>query len=149
MLNLTRRYANALLEYAEDNGLELVYRQALAVVLGGKEAPEELAKFLSQVPASESIPDIIYTFLDLARDRMDLLECEIISAVPLRPKQLAALETKLIYMVKKQLDITQTVDPEVLGGVRVIVGNVILDDTIRRRLVNMKKRIYEGVYFKE
>jgi len=153
MLKLTSRYATALLEFAQERGLEDIYRQALLVVV--KKAPARsweatgaLAEFLQHVPPKEVEP-VLYRFLDLAREKMDLLEVEVISAVPLTGKQLATLEEKLIRIFRKQMEITTTVDPSILGGLRVIVGNTVLDDTIKRKLADMKNSVYKGVYFKQ
>ena len=76
----------------------------------------------------------------------DVLDVEVISAVPLTMEQLARLERKLILMFRKQLSITASVDPSILGGLKVIADNTVLDDSIRRKLIDMKARIYKGVY---
>lgn len=154
MLKLTSRYAKALLEYAEEHGLEDLYRQALVLVLSGNpdpsQTPESLREFLAAVPGGEDeISAVLYAFLDLARERMNLLPVEVISAVPLTGAQLANLEKKLILMFRKQLDMVNTVDPSLLGGLRVIAGDTVLDDSIKRKLMDMKNSVYEGVYFKQ
>lgn len=154
MIKLTARYANALLEYAEENGLEQIYRQALVLVLSGvmdiSQAPEPISGFLALVPGGkEEISAVLHAFLDHARERMNLLNVEVISAVPLTHEQLAKLERKLIMMFRKQLEITTAVDSSLLGGLRVIADNTVLDDTIKRKLMDMKKSVYEGVYFKQ
>lgn len=154
MLKLTHRYAKALLEYAEEHGLEALYRQALTYIVSGghdpAQMPEALRAFTELIPGGEEeISAVLYAFLDMARERMDLLECEIISAVPLSHEQLVKLEERLILMFRKQLDITTTVDASLLGGLRVIVGNTVLDDTIKRKLMDMKTGIYEGVYMSQ
>lgn len=149
MLKLTVRYTNALMEYAEEQGLENIYRQALALVVGGSphayRETDALGKFLAQLPKEELEP-VLYRFLDLARKRMDLLSVEVISAVPLTPLQLSDLEVKLIRMFRKQLDITTTIDPSLLGGLRVIVDNTVIDESIKRKLRDMKNSVYRGVY---
>lgn len=152
MLKLTHRYANALLEFAEEHGLEEIYRQALTMVLSGnlepEATPQAIGEFLTLVPGGrEERSNVLYAFLDMARERMNLLACEIISAVTLTSDQIARLEKKLILMFRKQLDITLTVDPSLLGGLRVIADNTVLDDSIRRKMRDMKNKIYEGVYF--
>lgn len=154
MLKLTARYTKALLDYAEEHGLEELYRQALTFVLSGNpdpsQAPEALGAFLVAVPGGrEEILAVLYAFLDLARERMNLLMVEVISAAPLTHKQLAELERKLILMFRKQLDITVTVDPSLLGGLRVIAGDTVLDDSIKRKMMDIKTSMYEGVYFKQ
>lgn len=154
MLNLTNRFANDLLSFAEEHGLEEIYMQALTLVLSGSMAPEKapdmLGKYLSLIPGGEDeISAVLYAFLDRARARMNVLEVEVISAVPLTAEQLANLEKKLIPMFNKQLNITTTVDPSLFGGLRVVADNTVLDDSIKRKMMDMKRNIYEGVYFKQ
>lgn len=154
MLKLTNRYAKALLNFAEEHGLEEIYRQALLLVLSGNsdpaQVPKEIGEFLALVSGGEGeVKAVLYAFLDLARERMNLLPVEVISAVPLTPEQLAALDEKLIRMFRKQLEITTTVDPSLLGGLRVIAGNTVLDDTIKRKMMDMKNSVYEGVYLNQ
>jgi len=152
MLKLTYRYANALFEYAQEKGLEVIYRQALVSAVNHQseleDFPQELREFLEGLP-HEEIEPVLYRFLDLARSEMNLLPVEIITAVELRPEQLEKLEHRLILMFRKQLDITLTVDPSILGGLRVIAGDTVLDDTIKRKLSDMKAGVYRGVYFKQ
>lgn len=150
-LKLARRYAFALLSFAQDRGLPLLYRQALLLVLDDtlsvEQAPMPLAEFLQAVPPEE-VEQVLALFLELARDEMDLVPVEIISAVPLTDQQLYEIEIRLIRMTRKQLDIRTTVDPSLLGGLRVIVGNKVLDQSIKRKLSDLKKAVYEGVYLR-
>jgi len=148
MLDLTRRFAAALMEYAEENGLRLIYQQALACFSEVDAVPPEpLGAFMKNVP-SEIALDVLGRFLDLAHGVLDILDARIISAVPLTPEQLEGLTQKLNSRFHKHLNITTTVDPSILGGVRVIVGNMVIDDSIKRKLQEMKKSVYKGVYLK-
>jgi len=70
---------------------------------------------------------------------------EAYSAVPLSGAQLRALERKLERMLGKQTDIVAEVDPSLLGGIRVVAGDAVYDDTIKRKLSDMKRSIYEGM----
>ena len=70
---------------------------------------------------------------------------EVYSAVPLSQEQLRALEIKLARMLGRRADIAAQVDPSLLGGVRVVAGDTVYDDTIKRKLSDMKRSIYEGM----
>ena len=151
MLNLTYRYVNALLDYVKDYDLDQVYRQAFRYVIlpPPREKPAApLGEFLELVPREEW-DSVVESFLDRVRDQLRFVTAEIISAVPLTQGQLNFLEVKLIRMFRKQLDIVTTVDPSLLGGLRIIVGDVVLDDSIKRKLSEMKSAIYKGVYYKQ
>jgi len=151
MIKLTRRWANALMEYAEEHGLDEIYREVLVLVSDSDFSldnvlSEPLCEFLKLMDVGEEeLKAVLYAFLDLARKRMNFLQAEIISAVPLTSPQLEALSEKLKNKFRKQLDITATVDPSLLGGLRVIVGDTVIDDSIKRKLADMKSTIYEGV----
>jgi len=151
MLKLIHRFAAALLLYAEENDLDTVYRQSLRYItqpVEKSEAPDPLGAFIVNVP-DEYVIDVVERFMDLARNKINLLETEIISAVPLTQQQLITLEIKLIRMFRRQLEITTKVDPSLLGGLQVIAGETVIDDTIKRKLSDMKNSIYKGVYFKQ
>jgi F-type H+-transporting ATPase subunit delta len=79
---------------------------------------------------------------------MHLVPVEVISAVPLTEQQLYDIEVRLIRMTRKQLDIRTTVDPSLLGGLRIIVDNTVIDQSIKRKLSDLKKAVYEGVYLR-
>ena len=150
MLKLTNRWANALLSYAQNNNMQKIYRQALMVVVDSnlkiEDAPKELGAFLTLIPGGEEEKiSVLHAFLDIAREKMGLLKTEVISAVPLTITQLEDLDKKLSRMFSKQLDITNSVDPSLLGGLRVIVGDTVIDDTIKRKIMDMKDSIYKKV----
>ena len=150
-LKLARRYSLALLDFAQDRGLPLIYRQALLLML--EDAPstaktaDPLAEFLQAVPPQE-VEQVLNLFLEMARKQMNLVPVEVISAVPLTEQQLYDIEVRLIRMTRKQLDIRTTVDPSLLGGLRIIVDNTVLDQSIKRKLSELKKAVYEGVYLR-
>ncbi|MGI6402944.1 MAG: ATP synthase F1 subunit delta [Oscillospiraceae bacterium] len=150
-LKLARRYALALLSFAQDRGLPLIYRQALSLTLEGnptiEKAPVPLSEFLHAVPPQE-VEQVLSIFLELARKEMHLVPVEVISAVPLTEQQLYDIEVRLIRMTRKQLDIRTTVDPSLLGGLRIIVDNTVIDQSIKRKLSDLKKAVYEGVYLR-
>ena len=151
-LKLARRYALALLEFAQDRGLPLVYRQVLLLMLedspSAKKASDPLREFLQAVPPSD-VEQVLTLFLELSRKQMNLVPVEVISAVPLTEQQLYDIEVRLIRMTRKQLDIRTTVDPSLLGGLRIIVENTVLDQSVKRKLADLKQVVYKGVYLRQ
>ena len=147
---LNHLHALAVLEYAERRNLSEVYQRVWTLARGGQAKaedaePEELRKLLGHIPPGE-LDDVLKTFLELARGKMEALPVEIISAVPLTQEQLYKLQVRLIRLLRKQLDITTSVDPSLLGGVRILVENAVIDYSVKRRLSDLKEVIYKGVY---
>ena len=152
MLNLTYRYANTLLDFACERDLDLFYRQAFRYIIQTSPKsppPDPLGSFLSSTVSAELWDEVVEKFMDLARNKVKFLETQVISAVPLTEQQLHELEVRLVRMFRKQVDVVTVIDPSLLGGLRVIVGDMVLDDSIKRKLSEMKSSIYKGVYFKQ
>ena len=56
------------------------------------------------------------------------------SAHPLSPDQVSAIAAKLKAREGKDVTLTATVDPEILGGLIVRIGSTQIDSSIRTRL---------------
>ena len=145
-----RLYALALVDFAETHDLSDVYQQIWSLVLSGQiaaehAASEDLRSLLEHVPPGD-LEDVLLQFLDMARKKMSTLPVEVISAVPLTQEQLFKLEIKLIRLLRKQLSISTHVDASLLGGVRILVDNTVIDMSIKRQLSDMKQMVYKGVY---
>ena len=138
-------YAVSLLEFAEERNLELIYQQALSHLSRPERAIlEPLASFMGLIPQTEATA-VLNRFLKLAENRIDFLEVEIISAVLLSYEQQEAIQEKLVGVYGRPLAVTTTVDPQLLGGLRVTVGNTVIDASIKRKLFDMKTSMIEGV----
>ena len=148
--NLVHLHALAVLEYAEARGLSDVYQRVWAFSRSGQidaehAEPERLREILRAVPPEE-LENVVKHFLDIARPKMESLPVEIISAVPLTGEQLYKIQFNLIRNLRKQLRVKTTVDPSLLGGIRIIVENAVIDHSVKRRFADMKEAIYKGVY---
>lgn len=152
MARLTKRYAAALLDFAKSEGkLEEIYRQALPIVKHSEDVEyepigKELAIFLKHVLENDVEP-VMRSFVELARQELGILDVEIIAPVKPLPEQLARIEERLIRLSNKRVDMEVTIDPELIGGLRIIAGDVVIDNTIKVSLNDIKEKMYEGVYF--
>jgi F-type H+-transporting ATPase subunit delta len=63
---------------------------------------------------------------------------EIDSATPLDSDTRAALEAGLAHRYKRDMAITFVVDPALIGGIRIVAGSDLYDDSIKARLSAME-----------
>lgn len=70
-----------------------------------------------------------------------LLPVEVTSAVPLDEGTVRSIGEQIASGTGNQVQLTTVVDPDVLGGIQVRVGNVILDASIRSRLDKLRKEV--------
>ena len=65
----------------------------------------------------------------------------ITTAVPLSDEERAKLEKRLMERFGSNLEFVYQVDPEILGGVIVQVGDKLIDDSIRGRLQALRQKL--------
>lgn len=118
-----------------DRALESLILGALGERLDG--AARNFVQVLIENARLDLVPQIRTLFEASRREHEGVLEARIISALPIGEEQvqllLGAIERKYGRKVNAQVE----VDPELIGGVRIIVGDKVIDATVRGRLETM------------
>lgn len=154
MMKMSNRYAGDLLKYAkEKNQLEEIYMSALILTQRTDwseipDIPGGLAEFLQLVPQTDTMT-VLSKFIEIARGDLGLLDVTVISAVQLTSWQMKDIEKKLVRIFNKRIHMVTKVDSSLLGGLRIIAGYTVIDNTIKKKLIDMKKNIYKGVYLNQ
>ena len=65
----------------------------------------------------------------------------IVSAVPLTEKQISLLRDLLSKKVGNHVEVIQSIDAELLGGLSIHVAGYVLDNSIKRHLRDMREHI--------
>ncbi|QXM06708.1 F0F1 ATP synthase subunit delta [Crassaminicella indica] len=78
-------------------------------------------------------------FKKLANDHNNMIEGTVTTAVPLKDEEKLMLENKLSITIGKKVQLKNIVDPSIIGGALVKVGDKVIDGTIQSRLDTMKK----------
>ena len=84
-----------------------------------------------------SLPEIAAQFQVLRNAQEGAADADISSAFELSGTQVADLISSLEKKFGRKLNPTVTVDPTLIGGVRVVVGDEVLDTSVRARLQQM------------
>ena len=86
--------------------------------------------------------DHIYdTFKMLVNEKQNILNCEVISKYPLSINIKNDLVKFLENKYQKQIIINETIDDSLIGGIKVIVQNEVIDYTFDSTLMNLKNII--------
>ena len=103
--------------------------------------PERGVNFLRTVIGNDrlaAVPEMARQFRHLANSVSGSSDVRIQSAFPLDGGALAQLVNTLEQRFKRKLVPTVEVDPSLIGGVRVAVGDEVLDTSVKARLEQMK-----------
>ena len=72
------------------------------------------------------------------------LPVQITSAIELDRSVVDSLGKRIGEQVDRQVEVSSDVDPDILGGVVLRVGNVILDASIKNRLEQLRKQVAQA-----
>jgi F-type H+-transporting ATPase subunit delta len=81
------------------------------------------------------------TFDELWRQENKLLPVEITSAVELDESTVKQIGDRIGEQTDQKIDLSARVEPDILGGIVVRVGNSIIDASIRARLEQLRKQV--------
>jgi F-type H+-transporting ATPase subunit delta len=102
------------------------------------EAAKNLLRTVIENGRLAVLPEIAAQFQTLVDARSGTSQATIESAFALTDAQLAGVQAAMEKRFRRKLDPHVVVEPELIGGVRVIVGDEVLDTSIRARLEQMK-----------
>jgi ATP synthase F1 delta subunit len=77
-------------------------------------------------------------------DANQLLPVQITSAVALEDSTVQSIGERIGGQTGRKVTLTSTVDPDILGGIVLRVGNFILDASIRNRLNQLRKQVAQA-----
>jgi len=78
------------------------------------------------------------------REEHKLLTVHVTSAVELDDKLVKSLGDRISEKTGRQVDLSAKVEPEIIGGIVLRVGNSILDASIRNRLEQLRRQVARG-----
>jgi len=90
---------------------------------------------------TQLLPEILETFQQVIRQRQGVAEAEISSAVELSAAQKKELSSTLTKLTGKKVETKYSLNPALLGGAVVRIGDTIYDGSLRSRLNEMRNRL--------
>jgi F-type H+-transporting ATPase subunit delta len=110
-------------------------------VTGADEAVMNFLELLIEKHRTPVIFRIRAEFHQLWEEENRLLPVEVTSAVELPGETVKQIGERIAQQTERRVDLSSTVDPDILGGIVVRVGNSVLDASIRNRLENLRKSV--------
>lgn len=134
--------ANPQLKAFADNPKATV-EQVLGVIAGvaGSPLPAAATNFLTAVLENgrfAALPEVAKQFRLLANAQSGSSDALVQSAFPIDAAELAQLGTALEKRFGRKLQLTVEQDSSLIGGIRVVVGDEVLDTSVKARLEQMK-----------
>src|SRR4051794_28739310 len=117
-------------------------KDAIRRIIDG--ADERFLNFLELLAERHRLPvtfRIRRSFDELWREENKLLSVEVTSAVELDESLVKSIGDRIENRTNRRVELTSTVDPDIIGGLILRVGNRILDASIHGRLERLRRQI--------
>jgi F-type H+-transporting ATPase subunit delta len=92
----------------------------------------------------EMVSNVAREFRRLYNRREGIHEAVATSAAKLDDQEVNALRSRLEQMTGGKVELTFNVDPQLLGGVQVRLGDLLIDGSVRGRLERLRTKLESG-----
>jgi len=118
-------------------------KELVGNVFGGRIEPVLLNFFLLLIDRNriENTRDIGEVFAELVEVESGITRASVVTAVPLPDDLAATLKSRLAAHTGTDIILEKKIDPDVIGGVRVTLGDRVLDGTVRTNLDLLRKTL--------
>ncbi len=107
-------------------------------------ADERFVRFLELLAERHRLPVIFrirQTFDALWAEERKLLEVTVTSAVDLDAETVQGIGRRVEEQTGRKVELTSVVDPDLLGGLVLRVGNLVVDASVRNRLERLRREV--------
>jgi F-type H+-transporting ATPase subunit delta len=111
------------------------------------DADETVRNFLQLLVEKHRMPALFrirQRFEALWQDENKILPVQITSAIELDEQTITNIGDRIGERTGRKVELRSAVDPNILGGIVLQVGNNVLDASIRNRLENLRKHVARG-----
>ena len=108
------------------------------------DADERTVNFLELLAERHRMPALFRIkreFDAMWADEHKLLPVTVTSAIELDESLVEEIGKRIQDQTGRKVELSSNVDPDVLGGLMVRVGNMVLDDTVRNKLERLRKQV--------
>jgi len=105
--------------------------------IGAGTAQANFLQVLVEADRAQFLPEINTLFTQLKNAHEGVLDAVVASAFPIDDTALARLTADIEAHFKSKVRITLRIDPELIGGVRIAVGDEVIDASVRGKLATL------------
>jgi len=121
-------------------------RAVLDRLLEGRVRPSvvNLARLLTERGRADLLPTVASEYRRLLHRHRGVVDAVVTSAVALTADETAAVRTRVEQMSGAVVELRSVVDPDLIGGLTIRVGDRLLDASVRGRLERLRDQLVSG-----
>jgi F-type H+-transporting ATPase subunit delta len=124
----------------------VVPQSSIVEVIGKLGVDKNLANLLVILWTNKNVDlfdHIVMIYEKLYKDANNIVDCEVISHEKLTEANLKAITEKVSKLTKKTIQLKNVVEPSILGGLILKLGDTIIDDSYLSKLNEIKYNLLE------
>jgi F-type H+-transporting ATPase subunit delta len=117
--------------------------QLISRLLKAKASEQTLVivEHLVQQPRGRRIGELVRYAASIVADQAGLVVATVVSATPLSSAQLERLRAGLAKAYGRELQLNLVLDPSIIGGVRVQIGDDVIDGSVSTRITDLRLQL--------
>ena len=121
-------------------------RAVLESLLGGRVRPQvaNRARLLTERGRADLLPAVASEYRRLLNRHRGVVDAVVTSAAPLNADETAAVRGRVEQMSGAAVELQSVVDPALIGGLTIRVGDRLLDASVRGRLERLRDQLVSG-----
>lgn len=104
---------------------------------------KKLLVLLAESRKLNLIPDLSAAYQERLLAHQNIVRADVTSAAPLSAEKTQELAASLGQVTGKKVELSVSVDPELLGGVIAKIGSTVYDGSVRTQLTRMRQQLVE------
>ena len=116
----------------------------LVIEIGGEQFGDEaknLVRLLVENDRLSIAPQIAEQYEALKSESQGVLEVDVVSAFPVDDDQKEAIANALKAKLGRDINITTSEDPELIGGMRIRAGDLVIDGSVQGQLTKLANEL--------
>jgi F-type H+-transporting ATPase subunit delta len=116
---------------------------AIRKMFGGRVRPEalNLLLILTDRDRTGDLPVIQERYEERARQEHGIVVAEVTTAIPVDAAERVRIQAELERTTGKRVQMHTNVDPEIIGGLVVRIGDKLMDGSVRTSLLQLRERL--------
>jgi F-type H+-transporting ATPase subunit delta len=115
--------------------------EKIAARLGASKIIRNFLFVVADHQRTHLLPEIVTQFEEVIRRRQGIAEAEVSSAMELSAAQKKELAQTLARLTGQKVELNYSLDPALLGGAVVRIGDTVYDGSVRSRLNELRARL--------
>lgn len=95
---------------------------------------------------TEVLPEVIKAYRTLVKQASNILEVRIVTVTPLAEQDREELVTQLAGITGKNIELEVRIDPRILGGLIIQVGDKRIDNSVTTKLAELRKHMLSNAF---